>query len=226
MKFFHKPWIWGWIFLFFTMFIGCHQLELLIGQPVQEKIKKKVLFNGESMEGWKIVDWTHGGEVEVDDGRLVLGQGHQGTGVTWHGEFPEVSYEVSLDAMRMKGSDFFCGMTFPVGNEFCTLVVGGWGGSLVGLSNIDGFDASENTTTTHRQFENNQWYRIRLRVNEKRIEAWIDQEKVVDFSTKNHRLSLRMETLWSKPFGLLTWRTRGAFRNIRVRYPLKNIDNK
>jgi len=226
MKLFYKPLVWGGIFLVFIMFIGCHQLGLLPEQPMQDKVKEKVLFNGESLEGWKITDWTHGGEVDVEDGRLVLGQGHQGTGVTWKEEFPEMNYEVSLDAMRMKGSDFFCGMTFPVGKEFCTLVVGGWGGSLVGLSNIDGFDASENTTTTHRQFENNQWYHIRLRVNEKRIEAWIDQEKVVDFSTKNHRLSLRMETLWSKPFGLLTWRTMGAFRNILVRYPLNNIENK
>ena len=56
-------------------------------------------------------------------------------------------YEVTLEAMRVDGNDFFCGMTFPAGKDPCTLIVGGWGGTVVGLSSINGMDASENETT-------------------------------------------------------------------------------
>ena len=61
--------------------------------------------------------------------------------------FPKVDYEVNLDAKRVAGNDFFCGITFPVGKRFCSLIVGGWGGATVGLSSIDGKDAAENETT-------------------------------------------------------------------------------
>ncbi len=91
-----------------------------------------------------------------------------------------MNYEVALDAMRVMGSDFFCGLTVPVGTNFCSLIVGGWGGSLVGISSLDGMDASENETTKFVSFESGRWYRIRLRVTEKKIEGWIDKDKLVD----------------------------------------------
>ena len=46
----------------------------------------------------------------------------------------------------MKGGDFFATLTFPVDDSFCTFVTGGWGGDIVGLSSIDGWDASDNET--------------------------------------------------------------------------------
>lgn len=48
----------------------------------------------------------------------------------------------------MSSSEFFCGLTVPVrtGTECVSLIVGGWGGSLVGISSIDGLDASETST--------------------------------------------------------------------------------
>ncbi len=94
-----------------------------------------------------------------------------------------MNYEVALDAMRLMGSDFFCGLTVPVGETFCSLIVGGWGGSLLGISSVEGMDASENETTKFTNFESGRWYRIRLRVTEKRIEGWIDKEKLIDLAT-------------------------------------------
>ena len=75
------------------------------------------------------------------------------TGINWTNDFPKMNYEVALDAMRVMGSDFFCGLTVPVGDTFCSLIVGGWGGSLVGISSLDGMDASENETTKFISFE-------------------------------------------------------------------------
>ncbi len=209
----------GGIFLITSLLSACHPMPFLQNTSDKEEATRE-LFDGESLEGWEITPWTYRGPVEVRDGSLILGQGHECTGVTWQKAFPTGNYEVTLDAMRVSGNDFFCGMTFPVGDEFCTLIVGGWGGTLVGLSSIDGLDASENATSSIRRFRDNQWYHIRLRVTDEAIRAWIDEEEVVDFTIGNHRFSLRMEVTWSKPFGICSWRTKAALRNIEVRHPV------
>ena len=71
----------------------------------------------------------------------------------YQNEFPKMNYVVILEAKRIKGSDFFCGLTFPFNDEFATLIVGGWGGTVVGLSSIGGLDASENETARMKKFE-------------------------------------------------------------------------
>lgn len=174
------------------------------------------LFDGNSLNGWKISDFGTQGDVYVSGDKIVLGMGDGCTGITWAGEFPVSDYEVSLEAMRVEGNDFFCGMTFPVGKDPCTLIVGGWGGTVVGLSSISGMDASENETSINRQFEKDRWYKIRLKVAAGKIEAWIDDEKVVDFTVGNNYLSIRPEVELSKPFGIASWRTTAAIRNIRL----------
>ena len=82
------------------------------------------------------------------------------TGVSYTNELPRIDYEVSLEAMKIDGSDFFCGLTFPVDNAFCSFIAGGWGGGVVGLSSIDGMDASENETTKYMKFDASRWYPI------------------------------------------------------------------
>ena len=81
----------------------------------------------------------------MENAKLVLNMGDGATGVTWDGDFdfPTMNYEVSLKAMRVNGNDFFCGMTFPVNDDHLTLVVGGWSGTVIGLSCLDGYDASD-----------------------------------------------------------------------------------
>ena len=138
------------------------------------------MFDGETLAGWRETPFAGHGEVHCQDGVIVLGMGDPFTGINWTNDFPKMNYEVALDAMRVMGSDFFCGLTVPVGTNFCSLIVGGWGGSLVGISSLDGMDASENETTKFINFETGRWYRIRLRVTEKKIQAWIDKEKLVD----------------------------------------------
>ncbi len=86
------------------------------------------------------------------------------------------------------------------------------------MSSIDGEDASSNETTKIMGFDKGRWYRIRLRVVPAKIEAWIDAEKVVDFETTGRQISLRAgEIELSKPFGLATYQTTAALRNIQVR---------
>jgi hypothetical protein len=97
------------------------------------------------------------------------------------------------------------------------LIVGGWGGSVVGLSSIDGRDASDNQTTNVIAFKNKQWYHIRLRVTLEKITAWIDGRPITDQELAGHRLSIRPEVELSKPLGFSTWRTQAGLRNLRYR---------
>ena len=41
----------------------------------------------------------------------------------------------AFEAQRVQGNDFFATTTFRVGKDPLTFVVGGWGGTVVGLSN-------------------------------------------------------------------------------------------
>jgi hypothetical protein len=174
------------------------------------------LFDGKSLHDWEITNFGPQGPVYVSSGNIILGMGDGCTGITLKRYFPTLNYEVSLDAKRLEGNDFFCGLTFPVGIDPCTLIIGGWGGTTVGLSSIDGMDASENETTSLQSFDKNRWYHIRLAVTGRTIQAWIDSVKVVDFTIGNKKLSIRPEVELSKPFGIASWRTTAAIRNIRV----------
>lgn len=178
-----------------------------------------------AMEGLEKDKWTPiAGAADVDwnvsDRILKIGVGNEMNGVKWAGPLPKVPYEVELEARRMSGSDFFCGLTFPVrdGGSSVSLIVGGWGGSLVGISSIEGLDASENSTGSSHDFENGRWYRIKLRVETERIQAWIDDKQVIDAHTEEQRLSLRPGPIEDcAPFGLATWMTIAELRGITWR---------
>jgi len=104
-----------------------------------------------------------------------------------------------------------------VGESFCSLIVGGWGGPVVGLSSIDGHDASDNETRTLKKFDHDTWYAIHLKVSEEKIEAWIDGEQIIDFTTEGRQLSIRPEVTLSRPFGICSWTTTAALRNIQLK---------
>jgi 3-keto-disaccharide hydrolase len=175
-----------------------------------------LIIDGRARLGWDVTNFGPQGPVYVSGDEIILGMGDGCTGITWRGEFPQNNYEVNLDAKRIAGNDFFCGMTFPAGKFPCTLIVGGWGGTTVGLSSIDGLDASDNATRKLMEFEKNHWYHIRMEVTGKAIKAWIDTINVVDFTIGTSRLSIRPEVELSKPFGIASWNTTAALRNIRV----------
>jgi hypothetical protein len=188
------------------------------GLSQEPTIKWRPLFDGKSLTGWKVAQFGGEGEVTIEGGAIVMDQGNDMTGVAYdRKDFPRQNYEVTLEGKRIKGRDFFCTTTFPVGKEYCSLVMGGWGGTVVGLSSIDEADASDNATKSFQAFKTGQWYRVRIRVTEDRIAAWIDDKQVVDLATKGKRISIRPECDLCRPFGIATWRTTGAVRDIRVR---------
>jgi hypothetical protein len=172
------------------------------------------LFDGKSLNGWEITQFGPQGDVYVKDKTLILGTGDGCTGITYKNEFPKMNYEVTLEAKRINGTDFFCGMTFPFNDEFATLIVGGWGGTVVGLSSINGLDASENETGRLKRFDKNIWYSIKLEVKPNGVKVWIDDMLTVDFIKDKRPLSVRSEVLLSCPFGITSWQTKSGLRNI------------
>jgi 3-keto-disaccharide hydrolase len=185
-------------------------------EPPAEKWRP--LFDGKSLTGWNVTKFGGEGDVEVKDGAIVLHSGNDLTGVTFAGkDLPKMDYELLVEAKRVKGNDFFATVTFPVGDSHCSLVTGGWAGSVVGISSLDGHDASENDTTTLVTFKDDQWYKFRVCVTKDRIRAWIDDKNVVDVDTKDKKISTRSESELSRPFGVASWQTTGAIRDIRIR---------
>ena len=175
------------------------------------------MFDGKTLEGWKQTDFSDHGTVRVDGGSIILGRGYL-TGITWKGAFPKSGYEIRFEAVRMEGADFFAGITFPVGESHCTWINGGWGGTIVGLSNLDGSDASENETSTPFDFVKGRWYSFRLLVTTEFIQAWIDNSMVINADIRGRRVDLRFgEIDLNKPLGFAAYSTTAGLRKIEYR---------
>ncbi len=200
-------------------FLATSSLALLAGPFVRGAEPEWVsLFDGKTLGKWKETDFAGRADVSVKDGEILLPQGGDMTGINLEAAPARMDYEVEYQAKRMEGDDFFGALTFPVGDKHVTLVLGGWGGSVVGISNVNGDNASENETTQYRNFKKGQWYLIRVRVTKAKIEAWIDKEQVVDLETEGKNLDMRIgEIESSKPFGIATWRTSGVLKELRWR---------
>lgn len=189
------------------------------GEPAKEKevVKWQVLDPAD----WQEVQFGGEGATQWSEGVLHLDTGVELTGTRYAGDnLPSMPYELELEARKVAGSDFFCGLTFPVSsNEEClTFVVGGWGGGTVGMSSIDGRHADDNDTTSYDNFEDGRWYHIRVRVEEGRLAAFIDEKQVVTLSTVGRRLGLRPGAIENcAPLGLASFQTEAEVRNLRWR---------
>lgn len=206
---------------------------LLAGSAFAEDVSKKKetakkpkkdknvisLFDGKTLKGWKSTNFGGEGEVFVRDGSLVMEMGSDLTGITWQDAkvIPRSNYEITFQAQRVDGFDFFCGLTLPIQKGYASLICGGWGGGVCGLSSINSYDASENETTSYREFKAKQWYRFRIRVTDKQINAWIDDDEIVDVPITDQKFSVRIEVEASKPLGFCTWQTTGALKDIKLR---------
>lgn len=183
-------------------------------------VKTQSLFDGQSLDPWEITSFGGEGDVSVEDGCIEMAAGDPFTAVNLREDFelPTVDYEIAYEAMKVEGTDFFGTLTFPVKDNFCSMVVGGWAGTVVGLSSIDGQDASENETRLVRKFEKNQWYKIRVRVTDGAIEAWIDDRRVINQLIQGKKVSLRSEMIPCQPLGIANFYTVAKIKNVELRW--------
>jgi hypothetical protein len=175
------------------------------------------LFDGRSLAGLAPTEFGGEGEVAVRDGALHLGIGSPLTGVTWTGPLPQEPYELEVVAARSTGGDFFCGLTFPVGTEHLTLVLGGWGGTVCGLSNLDGRDAAHNPTRTLRAFARGQAVNARIEVRADAVRVFVDGAPLCQTPRQGVTLGLRAEMLPSCPLGLASFATESTVTALRWR---------
>ncbi len=176
------------------------------------------LFDGKTLTNWRSTKFIGEGAVTVENGHIILEAGNDLTGISWIGpELPTTNYEIALQAMRVEGRDFFAGVTFPVAGSFCSLILGGWGGTVVGLSSINGMDASENETSQSLDFTSGRWYSIRIRVTTAKVEAWLDDRQIISQDLKGNTIDTRLEVDLSRPLGVASWRTKSALRDVRLR---------
>jgi hypothetical protein len=178
------------------------------------------LFAGESLGPWQVANASYfdkHGAVQWQADVLSLGRGRPGTGVVAQFEVPRNNYEISFQARRLSGEDFFCGLTFPFDDQQATLILGGWGGAAVGISNINNFSAIENLSSRNFPFEQERWYDVRFRVTRTEIELWIDGKSVFQFEPEEMRFSIWWEQRPMAPLGFATWNTAAEFRQLRLK---------
>lgn len=183
-----------------------------------DKPRTLVLFDGKTLDGWKRSEFYKPGEVKVEDGAIVMEAGKPMTGVTsTRDDLPKTNYELSYEAKKLDGTDFFAAATFPVGRSHITLVNGGWGGHVTGLSNLNGSNASENETSRSFRYKDKTWYKFRVRVTDEAIRYSLDGKEIAAVDYRGQHVGTRTESNASKPLGFATYETRGAVRNIEMR---------
>jgi hypothetical protein len=171
---------------------------------------------------WRVIDeMKDHGPVTLTDGVLRLGAGVPMTGIAYTGkaELPLKDYEVSFEARRVEGEDFFAALTFPVRDKdtAATWVLGGWSGKCVGISCIQFQAADENETTNWIEFTTGTWYRFRLQVRENRLTGFIDDKQIFDADTEGKKITMRFGDIeFCRPLGFATYNTVGEVRNLKI----------
>ncbi len=173
---------------------------------------------------WQNLDFGSNGDSEITADLLTIHHGERLAGLRFTGDVDALlgsargNYEIMLEARRTAGNDLFLGLTFPIGKESASLVLGGWGGAVCGISSVDGADAASNDYKSIHNFEDNQWYRVRLKVTPDRVQAWLDGAPLFDVErAKVKAFGVRSEVGPSAPLGLFTFGTSAQIRAIGVR---------
>jgi hypothetical protein len=172
-----------------------------------------------SPDAWRIVSvdpFASHGSIEFNDGQLKMAMGKPGTGVNYRGPVPRMDYTITAEAMRTDGEDFFYGLTFPINDQHASLIIGGWGGGVTGISNLGGMSAVENETTGYTPFVSDRWYTIRLVVNPKRIKVALDDQEIIEIETAKHQYSVWPQQATMCPLGIATWKTASAIRRLEL----------
>ncbi len=181
------------------------------------------LFDTTFRSKWQDAKIPSSGELRKETDGFSLLAGRPMTGMVlpaWEAEgLPLKDYAINYEAKRVIGNDFFGSVTFPVEapDRCVTFVLGGWGGSQVGISCIDGYDASENTTGSSQKFDNNRWYTIRIEVRSASLQVWLDGRPIINTNIAGRQLSLRSGDIdRCMPFGFATYGTEGRLRNLKI----------
>ena len=165
-------------------------------------------------QSWKSSDNK---PLAVGSDMITIEPGNPYSGATWTGPFPTDNYELSLEATRLEGQDIFCGIVFPIREDTCSLILGGWDNSLLGMSMIDGLSAAENVTSYPESFTNHTWSTVVLKVTSGNVSVTLNEKTVIDLQRDHHTFSLYPGLEMYEPFGFFTYNSKALIRNPTLR---------
>ncbi len=119
-------------------------------------------------------------------------------------------YEISLEAQKIDGNEGFL-VLFRVKSDrdYYWLNIGGWGNTATAIERS--IDNRRRAISSFRpiRVEQGRWYKIRVRCEGRRIQAWLNEGLILDFNDdENAHLIGKV--------GIGTWMTKARFRNIKV----------
>jgi hypothetical protein len=204
--------------LLFVIAVASSACQMAERAVVREELAWQALPLHGGPAGWESVSFGGEGEVEFDGQSIRMGFGSPLTAVAWKGaELLPADYEIEVVAARLDGSDFFCALNFPIGEQRATVVLGGWGGALCGLSCVNGDDASMNATRSFHSFERGKSYRLRVRVDAQQVQAWVDDTLLFAQARDGVEFSLRTEVSPAGPLALSCFQTSARIEAVRWR---------
>jgi alpha-N-arabinofuranosidase len=155
---------------------------------------------GGASVAWHAGDDFIGQEGSAVDVRLTFGSPQ------W------TDYQFTVEARKTGGNEGFLILLRAMSaDEFYWANLGGWGNAGHALERgIKGGDRWRPVTRRFRgQIEADRWYKIRARCEGPRIQVWLDEDLVIDY-TDDGRGPARGRA------GVGTWNTQAQFRNFRV----------
>jgi acyl dehydratase len=165
--------------------------------------------------GFQETEFGGEGLASIERNRILLEPGVPLAGVTWTGAPPVPPYALEVEFTKRFGNDFPCALTFPVAGAHLSLVLGGWGGTVCGLSSLDGLDASRNETRFLRSFPPGARTHVRVEVSEDAVRVALDGVELVRVEVAGRTLGLRAEVLASRPLGIAAFATAVEVHSIR-----------
>jgi len=149
---------------------------------------------------WSVKDGLIAQEGGADNVRLTFGS-------------PQWSdYEFTVEARKTGGEEGFLILLRALsGKEFYWANLGGWSNKSHALERGTKSGGRWGSVTPHRngRIETGRWYRIRGRCEGKRIQVWLDDQQVIDYSDDGKGPARGRA-------GVGTWQTQAEFRNFKV----------
>jgi alpha-N-arabinofuranosidase len=144
--------------------------------------------------GWTIKDDAVVSSQPITDQKLTFGDERWG------------DYELTLEAQKIEGAEGFIVM-FRVADagRFYWVNFGGWGNREHGIQKNGGAMGKH----VEGSIEKGRWYKVRIRCEGARIQAFLDEQRVLD-ETDEHGAILQGGV------GLNGWNSKVQFRNIKV----------
>ena len=176
--------------------------EWTTGKPI-------ALLDGNSTRGWAASE-AHRCKASVKDATLHMEAGTTWGVVTSTRTLPKANYELAFEAMRVEGTGDMATVVFAVGPCRCAFRVGADDSKVAWLSNVDG---SASRVAGAPGLDNGQWHKVRLRVTDAKVEAWVGDHQVVDQPRIGHSFELAgVEGV--APLSLCSKAMKVAWRNI------------